>query len=215
MTANLSTEVAVFRRILFISVWLMASCGVAMAQSGAESGKVEPDVWMPKRQVDWGLAASFGRSHGGNTPERNLGEVAVTVNRVLTNAVGPGFLRGRMAVTVELIPLFLTSESSTTYGAGFNLLGRHYLDTRGAVRPFITMGAGMIVSEDEIPTGSAKLNFTPQIGLGLRWRTSAGRILTFEYRFHHLSNAGRVKPNPGINSSVVQFGFSFTRSFAE
>ena len=176
---------------------------------------VAPDVWMPQGQVDWGLSASFGVSHGSSAPRRTLGSMAVTVNRVLTDPVGPGFLRGRMAVSVELIPLFLLSETSTTYGAGFNLLGRHYLDTRGSVRPFITIGAGMILSRDEIPEGSAKVNFTPQAGIGLRWKMSSGRIFSVEYRFQHISNGGRVKPNPGINSSVVHLGFSFSRTHAE
>jgi len=83
------------------------------------------------------------------------------------------------------------------------------------VRPFITMGAGMILSRDEIPAGAAKLNFTPQAGIGLRWRTSSGRIFTIEYRFQHLSNGSRVDPNPGINSSMIQFGFGLSHALAQ
>jgi len=174
-----------------------------------------PDAWMQKGTTTWGLAANVGRSQASSSPERNMASVAISLDRVLSNAVGPGLLRGRMGVTVELLPLFLLSENSTTYGAGFNLLGRHYLDTHGSLNPFITTGAGMTVSEDAIPTGSAKVNFTPQAGFGLRWKTSSGHIWTIEYRFHHLSNGGRVQPNPGINSSVIQVGYSFIRARAE
>ena len=201
-----------YRHGLFISLLLLASASICVAE---ESEKAL-DVWMPKGRVDWGFQASYGRSHGSSLPERTQGILAVTYDRVLTGPVGPGFLRGRMGVTVELIPVFLLSQtSSTAYGAGFNLLGRHYLDTHGSVRPFITLGAGMILSEDAIPEGSAKLNFTPQAGLGIQWRSPAGRMVTVEYRFHHLSNASRVQPNPGINSSVVLVGFSFARRLPE
>ncbi len=201
-----------YRHGIFLGLLFLAPALVSAAEKPEEG----PGAWMPKGHVEWGLAASYGRSHGSSLPERNQGILAVTYNRGLTGPVGPGFLRGRMGVTVELIPVFLLSQtSSTAYGAGFNLLGRHYLDTHGSVRPFITLGAGMILSEDAIPEGSAKLNFTPQAGLGIRWRTPAGRMVTVEYRFHHLSNASRVQPNPGINSSVVEVGFSFARRLPE
>jgi hypothetical protein len=35
------------------------------------------------------------------------------------------------------------------------------------------------------------------------------RLYTLEIRLHHISNGGRVEPNPGINSVAFQFGILF------
>jgi hypothetical protein len=137
------------------------------------------------------------------------GSIALDMSRTLTDAVGPGWMRGRMGVKVELVPLFLLSQESTAYAAGFNLLGRHYLDGGGKLRPFITLGAGMLVSAEEIPDGVANVNFTPQAGLGFLFFDQGPRIYSVELRFHHLSNGKKTEPNPGINSAVFQFAVLF------
>ena len=168
---------------------------------------------MAKGNVAWEVAGNVGLSHGGSFT-RKFGSLAIGLDRVLTDPVGPGFLRGRLAVHIELLPVCALSQESATYAVGFNLLGRNYLDVRGPLPPFITVGAGMLVSDDAIPTGTANLNFTPQVGLGFAFSDARGRIFTLEYRFHHLSNGGRVDPNPGINSSFVQFGVTFLRGGA-
>jgi hypothetical protein len=122
---------------------------------------------------------------------------------------GPGWLRGQLGFSVELVPLFVISEGPTTYGAGFNLLGRHYLGTGGAHRPFITLGAGLLLSKMEIPPNVTRLNFTPQLGFGYLFLDKASNAYSLELRFHHLSNGGLASPNPGINSLLVQFGVRF------
>ncbi len=114
-----------------------------------------------------------------------------------------------MGVVVEIVPLFLLSQESTAYAAGFNLLGRHYLDRGGRLKPFITLGAGMLISAQEIPDRVANLNFTPQAGVGFLFSDASRRLYSLEIRLHHISNGGRVEPNPGINSVAFQFGILF------
>jgi hypothetical protein len=135
--------------------------------------------------------------------------VSIGFDRVLTEAVGPGWFRGQLGIAVEIVPLLFVSQESATYAAGFNVLGRHYLTRRRALRPFINLGAGMLFSEEAIPENSASLNFTPQVGIGFALEDAGNRMYSFELRYHHLSNGDRVHPNPGINFGVIQFGILF------
>jgi hypothetical protein len=73
----------------------------------------------------------------------------------------------------------------------------------------VTLGAGMLVSAEEIPDRVANVNFTPQAGFGVAFSDESRRVYTIEVRLHHISNGGRVEPNPGINSALFQFGILF------
>jgi hypothetical protein len=163
--------------------------------------------WLPRGRTVWGLSGAVGVADGDRAGQS--GSFALDISRTLTDGVGPGWLRGRIGVIVELVPLFVLSQESATYAAGFNLLGRHYLDRGGNLRPFITLGAGMLVSAKEIPDRVANLNFTPQAGLGVMFFDKGRRVYSLEFRLHHISNGGRTEPNPGINSAVFQFAVVF------
>jgi hypothetical protein len=162
---------------------------------------------LPKGETFWGMSGAVGTADGSLAGP--WGSIALDISRTLTDTVGPGWMRGRMGVKIELVPLFLLSQESTAYAAGFNLLGRHYLDGGGKLRPFITLGAGMLVSAEEIPDGVENVNFTPQAGLGLLFFDQGPRVYSIELRFHHLSNGKTTEPNPGLNSAVVQFAVLF------
>lgn len=168
----------------------------------------DKDVWFANGTAGWSISGNVGFSHGGPLT-RKFGSLTLGIQRGMTGMVGPGWLRGKLTAALEFLPAYVLSQESTTYAVGFNLLARHYFGTRRSVRPFVTFGAGMLVSEDEIPTGTANLNFTPQVGAGIAIMDASDRLLTIEYRLHHLSNGGRVDVNPGINSSVLQFGITF------
>lgn len=180
------------------------------ASSSAKDDPQTSGLQLPKGLTMWGLSGNVGFPTGDRV--QTFGSVLVGFERVATDPGGPGWLRGRLGFSVELVPMFLLSEGTTTYGAGFNLLGRHYLSAGRAIHPFITLGAGLILSNDEIPQGVAKLNFTPQLGFGFLFSDKRAHAYSVELRFHHLSNGGRVSPNPGINSVLVQFGIRFHRA---
>jgi hypothetical protein len=179
----------------------------ALPANAAEPGRAE----LPKGRTFWGIGGSAGFSTGDHAS--GFGSAQVRLERWVSQPRGPGFLRGQLGFSVELVPLLLLDEGETVYAGGFNLLGRHCFEGRGAVRPFVTLGAGLLVSSDAIPSGISRVNFTPQIGLGLLF-VKKESLWSVEVRLHHLSNGGRVMPNPGINSAVVQFGVSFPGSRA-
>jgi hypothetical protein len=72
-------------------------------------------------------------------------------------------------------------------------------------------GGGILATTDPVPKGHVRLKFTPQVGGGIYYFTRPNRALFFEYRFHHISNAGQTETNPGINSSMIVFGYSLFR----
>lgn len=176
------------------------------AHAVAEEAEVEP-YELPRGRMLWGLGASAGVSDGDRAS--GLGSALLRMDRVVSPPGGPGFLRGQLGYAFELVPLFLLSQGEVVYGAGFNLLGRHYFGRSGPVRPFATLGAGLIVSSMEVPAGTTQVNFTPQIGFGFLFSRESGPAYSLEVRLHHISNGGRVHPNPGINSVVAQLGVSF------
>jgi Lipid A 3-O-deacylase (PagL) len=163
--------------------------------------------WLARGRSVWGAGTTLGAADGDRAGQS--GSFGVDVGRILTNAVGPGKLRGRSAVVVELLPVFVLSQDSTTYAVGLNLLGRHYLEAGGRMKPFITLGAGVLASAREIPEEAANLNFTPQIGAGILFPGHGPRTYSVELRLHHLSNGARADFNPGINSIVVRFAVLF------
>lgn len=72
--------------------------------------------------------------------------------------------------------------------------------------PFVQGGAGILALDFNLRRQSDGVNFTPQGGLGFHYFVSARAALTWEWRYHHISNAGIRRPNMGINSSLLLLG---------
>ena len=62
-----------------------------------------------------------------------------------------------------------------------------------------------------MPVRTTTFNFMDQAGFGIRLEESHGRAWLVGYRFQHISNGGRVKPNPGANFNFLYLGISFLR----
>jgi hypothetical protein len=161
----------------------------------------------------WGLGAGFGVVHQiwGGRGEGQFLTLGARIGRVLTGPTGPGALRGNLDLSAEILPVVIAFQKPTAYGLSFTLLFRHYLAPASKVRPFISLGAGALYSTADIPADTTQFNFTPQGGVGVIFFPSRRVGYTFEYRIVHISNGGRVLPNPGVNSSSLQFGVSLFR----
>jgi hypothetical protein len=51
-------------------------------------------------------------------------------------------------------------------------------------------------------------NFTEHVGFGVQWPRGEEGAWTLGYRFQHVSNAGRKRPNIGLNASHLQIGYT-------
>ncbi|MFQ5744080.1 MAG: acyloxyacyl hydrolase [Acidobacteriota bacterium] len=124
--------------------------------------------------------------------------------------IGSGKRRGNFSFVVEGVPVFTIDQDPRATGSGVNLLVRYTWAAR-RFRPMLIAGAGLVVTGNRVPPGETRLNFTPQAGLGFQYMLQPRFAIDIEYRFHHLSNAGRTEGNPGINSHLVLFGVSWFR----
>jgi hypothetical protein len=72
--------------------------------------------------------------------------------------------------------------------------------------PFLDIGAGGTTTDIGRPDLGGSFQFNLQTGAGLRWFLCKDTVLTLQYRFLHLSNAGMENPNHGVNASVLYAG---------
>ncbi len=132
--------------------------------------------------------------------------------RELTTERGPALLRGRLAWTVELMPVLAESSPTHVYGVGVAPIGlRWNLQPRPRWSAFTELGGGFLGSSAPIPTGVARFNFMAHWGAGVRLPVSSTQAVVIGYRFHHISNGDRLPLNPGVNSHIALVGWSLTR----
>lgn len=174
-----------------------------------DPGRSEPG-W-PTGTMEWAILGGLGPGTVFDPPRTSV----TTAQMLLRWAyhfgpMGRDGRRGNLAFLVEAVPLYTIDQEPRAYGGGVNL-GLRYTLRRGSWMPSILAGVGALGTNDEVPPGEARLNFTPQGGVGLQYLLRPRLALGIEYRFHHLSNASRTESNPGINTHLVLVGLSWYR----
>lgn len=102
---------------------------------------------------------------------------------------------------MEAIPAFVVHQEVSTYGIeGAPFLLRWNFAQQHKVYPDLEFGAGVLFSNDEVPTGTSRFNFTPQASLGISFWTRQRQTLRLGVKYLHISNAGLGKHNPGFNT---------------
>jgi len=97
-------------------------------------------------------------------------------------------------------------EAFSPVGIQWNFRPRHKL------QPVVTGHGGYMYSTRTIPIDYAgSFNFTFDLGVGLEFYRSMSSSFRADYRYHHISNHGTANVNPGIDSGVFQFTYSFGR----
>jgi hypothetical protein len=100
-----------------------------------------------------------------------------------------------------------------TYGAGISPLGQtiNFLPRR-KLQPFVAMNAGFVAFAGTVPSSNAtQFNFSFEFGGGLEWNVKPSRAWSLDYRYHHISNAGRGEENPGVDNGTFRLACSFGR----
>lgn len=106
----------------------------------------------------------------------------------------------------------LTGEH-TAHGAGASPVG--FLG-RWRVSPDVGLqlraSGGMIYFSQAIPDPlGCQLNFTADAGVAVDIRVTSKLALVAGWRLNHISNGGRGKVNPGMNSRMIELGLSLAR----
>jgi hypothetical protein len=100
--------------------------------------------------------------------------------------------------------------SPTGYMVGWMPIGGRVFFGTGRLEPYASLGAGFgwtdLTELDEI---DRRFNYLLEASVGVRRLLPEGSAWTFEARLSHLSNAGTVLPNLGLNSVVFLGGWRF------
>jgi hypothetical protein len=184
---------------------LLAAAVVAGPPGAARAG--DPFAAGTK-DVGLGVAASI--SHEG---KRGLDTVAgfqllAHAGYVVTDAIGPGWLRGNLELLLEPSLIHLTSDAGSATVVGVSGLGR-WIFSGTRVRPYLDAGAGVLLGETHLEQTTCGVNFVIQGGPGLLVVLSDRTTLAVGYRYQHVSNANACQPNPGINSSALYLGVNY------
>lgn len=121
-----------------------------------------------------------------------------------TRVLGDGglFLGGEPSWGVEVGAFFFDQEPAAK-GFGAHLVYEHRFVPGAAVHPILHLGAGALLTDERVPPGETRHNFSLLAGLGLEARLTRGLALQAGYRLHHVSNADTGLRNPGINAHTL------------
>ena len=182
--------------------WMLAALSCVLLTSawaqnaGPEAGSHEIKVW-----------TGGGHSVAGGTRNTSVWNLGFRYGWVLTDPHLPGILKGRFEYAVDAVPTFVVVQpSNTAYGAGVNPVNFKWNFAKpGRVVPYLELSGGTLFTNQNVPFGTSKINFTSGAAVGAHvlrgtWNWSA------EVRYLHISNAGLTVPNPGINTVQVRIG---------
>lgn len=178
------------------------------AQTTADSAT---DDRAPVRGHEWEIWTGGGADPIG-TPNVTLGNgiwnVGARYGWVLTDAHGPGILRGRFEYAVDAMPLlYVYQPGGKAYGIGFSpWVMKWNLEPHRRVSPYVELGGGAVVTTRQVPRGENTFNFTPNGALGVN--ILRGKYhWSIEFRYFHLSDAELTAFNPGTDTFGVRIGF--------
>ena len=177
-------------------------------QEGTQRGA--NDARWSRGATEWGIFSGGGPSISGGVGDRGFWFVSGRWGRQITAESGDSWARGHLQYAIEAMPLYLHFQSKTVYGAGITpLLLRYHFTRPQRFVPFLEGGAGILATTEQVPEGTSHFNFTPQAGVGLQYVSATGPGWTVGVRYHHTSNAGIARRNPGVNAIVFHAGISW------
>jgi hypothetical protein len=190
--------------------------GTSAYAQGGSTGPAGSSESLPKGSVEVGgiigitLPVTWLRAHS----DRSIRMGSLDLGRIMTHQRGRGPLAGQFEFLLEITPLAVIHQPSRTFGVTASPLHMRWnfvpIANHG-VRPFAEASGGVIITGQSVPAGTTSFNFIDQAGFGLRFESGTRRSWLAGYRFQHISNAGRVKPNPGANFNFAYVGVSFQR----
>jgi lipid A 3-O-deacylase PagL len=194
--------------IPFLFMMMLLRASNAMAQS---MGPVEEGDRLPERGHELEVWTGGGADPIG-TPGVTLGNGVWTVGLrhgwILTDAHGPGILRGRFEYAVDVLPVVMVFQpGGTAYGFGFDpWIMKWNFEPHRRISPYIELGGGVLISTREIPVGEQRFNFTPTGAIGVN--ILRGKYhWSIDFRYFHISDAQLTSFNPGTDTFGIRVGW--------
>jgi hypothetical protein len=119
------------------------------------------------------------------------------------------FILDDLGIEMEFNGLRIDQPGEDAWGFNFNLLLRWHVVSRETWSFYLDGGAGVLVSDEDVPDGTSEWNFTPQTGLGFSLDLGGDTRLLTGVRWFHISNANTDAANPGRDHYQFYAGLSF------
>jgi Lipid A 3-O-deacylase (PagL) len=201
---------AAYGRLVLLIFFTLLSLGAA---TGLAQSKTTPDNGDqgPERGHEWEIWTGAGGDPIG-TPKVTLGNSVWTVGArygwVLTDAHGPGLLRGRFEYAVDALPVLVAFQpGGKAYGIGFDpWIMKWNFVTRRLISPYIELGGGLVITTRPVPLGANTFNFTPTGAIGVNLLRGKYHW-SIDFRYFHVSDAQITAFNPGTDTFGLRVGF--------
>ena len=196
--------------------WLILSASAACAQT-ANAPAPETADRLPVRGTEievWTGGGADPIGSNGVTQGNSQWTAGLRYGWILTDAHGPGFLRGRFEYALDALPVVMVFQpGGKTYGFGFDpWIMKWNLEPHHRISPYIELGGGGVISTKEIPVGESHFNFSPTGALGVN--ILRGKYhWSIDFRYLHFSDAQLTSFNPGTDTFGLRIGWGvFTPS---
>jgi hypothetical protein len=140
--------------------------------------------------------------------DHQLAMASFVIGRVMAGSRG----KGSLELLVDVTPFFQIRQPDLVRGwSTAPLFIRWNFPALGVARIYGEVSGSLLFTTAPVPARTTTFNFMDQAGFGIRLEESPGRAWLVGYRFQHISNGGRVQPNPGANFNFFYLGISFLR----
>ena len=206
------TERVLILRVILAFLFATLSHPVFADQTGGAAAPAPAGIPFQKGTIEISVigGASLPVSTFRARSDHQLAMASLIIGRVM--AGGPG--KGSLELLADVTPFFQVRQPGLVRGWSVAPLFVRWNFPGigdGAARVFGEVSGSMLFTGAPVPPGTTTFNFIDQAGFGVRFGEGGGRAWLAGYRFQHISNAGRVKPNPGANFNFVYLGISFLR----
>ncbi len=195
------------KRPVLIAICMLMTVFISQGVFAADNGFIKT------AGTEYALLSGYGITHRGFGATRTQVQTFDTIFRFgyfLSGELGSGWYRGRHELLVEL-PLHLVVDPKVSPMTGGYLLGSWKFTGGRQFVPYLFAGGGVLYVDLGLPTMGSRLDFSYQGGAGVQYFLRKDMTFNFEYRYHHISNAGTAEPNEPLNSSKVLIGVSLFR----
>ena len=199
------------RGTVVIPLFFLALASSAPALFAQSATPADIEDRRPERGHELEVWTGGGGDPSG-TPHVTLGNSVWTAGLrygwILTDAHGPGILRGRFEYAVDALPVVIVFQpGGRAYGFGFDpWIMKWNLEPRHRISPYIELGGGGLISTREIPVGENRFNFIPTGALGVNFLRGKYHW-SVDFRYFHISDAQITAFNPGTDTFGVRIGW--------
>jgi lipid A 3-O-deacylase len=160
------------------------------------------------RYAGFSLAIGIGTDNYGSNQAHDLALGRIHCSWIIGDVIGKDrWFQGNFELVAEAFGGFQYNPDDR-HLYGLTLLPRYSFATGTRWIPFVQAGLGVTGTNIRGPDLSTYFQFNDQFGVGTHYALRRDLLLTLEYRFLHLSNAGIDQPNDGVNSHMISIGMS-------